>query len=250
MKQYLLIHKLRDILLIPKLRTFLINYIAQLVNQQQSYGGVSSNTSIDERNVAPSNTEKDANIKAGSSALTSKTSAETIGLAVFKEDKLVGELSGIESACYLILTNKLDTCTISIKNPLDNSSSIDLYVYKQKNTKKDINFINNSPFIDVNVYIKARVISTNKNAKELTNENIKKVEESVNKYIENEISEFLYKTSLVYDADICGVGRYAITKFYKNSDWENYNWLANYKNSIFNVTVNSEVVSSLLFTEI
>lgn len=169
---------------------------------------------------------------------------------MFKEDKLVGELSGIESACYLILTNKLDTCTISIKNPLDNSSTIDLYVYKQKNTKKYINFINNSPFIDVNVYIKARIVSTDKNAEELTNENIKKVEESVNKYLENEISEFLYKTSLIYDADICGFGRYAVTKFYKNSDWENYNWLENYQNSIFNITVNSEIVSSLLFTEI
>lgn len=149
-----------------------------------------------------------------------------------------------------MLTNKLDTCTISIKSPLDNSSTMDLYVYKQKNTKKNINFINNSPFIDVDVSIKARIVSINKNAEELTNDNIKKVEESVNKYLENEISEFLYKTSLIYDSDICGFGKYAVTKFYKNSDWEDYNWLENYKNSIFNITVNSEVVSSLLFTEI
>ncbi len=133
---------------------------------------------------------------------------------------------------------------------MNTGSSIELYVYKLKNTKNNINFINNSPFIDVNVFIKARVLSTNKNSLELTNDNIKKVEEAVNKYLENEISEFLYKTSLTYDSDICGLGRYAITKFYKNSDWENYNWLENYKNSIFNVTVNSEVVSSLLFTEI
>lgn len=93
-------------------------------------------------------------------------------------------------------------------------------------------------------------MSTNENAEELTKDNIKKVEESVNRYLENEISEFLYKTSLAYNSDICGFGRYAITQFYENSDWKNYKWLENYKNSIFNVTVNSEVVSSLLFTEI
>lgn len=233
-----------------KLKISLINYIAQHANQLQYFGGVTSNTSIDESNISSSNIEKDANVKAGSSALTSKKSSETIGLAVFNKDKLVGELSGIESACYLILTNKLDTCTISIKNPLDNTSSIDLYIYKQKNTKKKINFINNSPYINIDVSIKARILSTSKNAEELTNANIEKIEDSVNRYLQEEISDFLYKTSLTYNSDICGLGRYAVTKFYKNSDWENYNWLENYKNSVFNVTVNSKVVSSLLFTEV
>lgn len=216
----------------------------------QYFGGVSSDTSIDENSLYSSNAEKNSSVKAGSSTLSSKKSAETIGLAVFKEDKLVGELSGIETVCYLILTNKLDTCTISIQNPLDNNSTLDLYVYKQKNTKKKINFINNSPYVDIDVSVKARLISTDENAEELTNDNINKVQESANKYLEDEISKFLYKTSQTYNSDICGLGRYAITKFYKNSDWTDYNWLDNYKNSIFNVKVNSEIVSSLLFTEI
>lgn len=216
----------------------------------QYFGSVSSDTSINENSLYYSNAEKDSTVKAESSTLSSKKSAETIGLAVFKEDKLVGELSGIETACYLILTNKLDTCTISIQNPLDNNSTLDLYVYKQKNTKKKINFINNSPYVDIDVSVKARLISTDENAEELTNDNINKVQESANKYLEDEISKFLYKTSQTYNSDICGLGRYAITKFYKNSDWTDYNWLDNYKNSIFNVKVNSEIVSSLLFTEI
>lgn len=216
----------------------------------QYFGGVSSDTSIDENSLYSSNSEKASNETAGNSTLSSKKSAETIGLAVFKDDKLVGELSGIETACYLILTNKLDTCTISIQNPLDNSTTLDLYVYKQKNTKTKINFINNSPYIDINVYVKARIISTDKNSEELTEDNIDKVQESANKYLEDEISKFLYKTSQTYNSDICGLGKYAITQFYKNSDWTDYNWLDNYKNSIFNIKVNSKVVSSLLFTEI
>lgn len=220
------------------------------MNLVQYFGGVSSDTSIDENSLYSSNSEKASNETAGNSTLSSKKSAETIGLAVFKDDKLVGALSGIETACYLILTNKLDTCTISIQNPLDNSTTLDLYVYKQKNTKTKINFINNSPYIDINVYVKARIISTDKNSEELTEDNIDKVQESANKYLEDEISKFLYKTSQTYNSDICGLGKYAITQFYKNSDWIDYNWLDNYKNSIFNVKVNSKVVSSLLFTEI
>ncbi len=216
----------------------------------QYFGGVSSDTSIDENMIYSSNAEIDSNIKAGNSTLSSKKSAETIGLAVFKDDKLVGELSGIETVCYLILTNKLDNCTISIENPLKNDSTLDLYIYKQKNTKKKVNLINNSPYIDIDASIKVRILSSNKSAEELTNDNINQVKESVNKYLEDEISKFLYKTSQSYNSDICGLGKYAITKFYKNSDWTNYNWLDNYKNSIFNVKVNSSVVSSLLFLEI
>lgn len=149
-----------------------------------------------------------------------------------------------------MLTNKLNSCTISIDNPLDNSSTIDLYVYKQKNTKKKVNFINNSPYIDIDVSIKARIVSSSKNSETLNDSNIKKIEEATNRYLEEEISNFLYKTSQFYNSDICGLGRYAVNKFTENSDWEEYNWLYNYKNSIFNVKVNSEVVSSLLFTDV
>lgn len=60
----------------------------------------------------------------------------------------------------------------------------------------------------------------------------------------------MYKTSLEYDSDMLGFGRFAISKFKTNGDWENYNWKDNYKNSIFNVKVNSQVVSSLLYTEV
>lgn len=51
----------------------------------QYFGGVSSDTSIDENMIYSSNAEIDSNIKAGNSTLSSKKSAETIGLAVFKD---------------------------------------------------------------------------------------------------------------------------------------------------------------------
>lgn len=39
---------------------------------------------------------------------------EILGLSVFKDDKLVGTLSGIETVCHLILTNKLNNCIFTI----------------------------------------------------------------------------------------------------------------------------------------
>jgi hypothetical protein len=149
-----------------------------------------------------------------------------------------------------LLTNKLENFTISIVNPIDNGTTVDLYIYKKRNTKKKVYFINDSPYIDVDVSIKARIVSTNKNSEELTNENIEKLEQSVNSYLEKQISNFLYKTSLDYNSDICSLGKYGVSQFKTNSNWESYNWLENYKNSIFNVNVNCTVISSLLFTEV
>ena len=93
-------------------------------------------------------------------------------------------------------------------------------------------------------------MSTNKNSEELTNENIEKLEQSVNSYLEKQIPNFLYKTSLDYNSVICSLGKYGVSQFKTNSNWESYNWLENYKNSIFNVNVNCTVISSLLFTEV
>lgn len=36
-------------------------------------------------------------------------SVETMGLAVFNSDKLVGELTGFDSICHLIISSKLKT---------------------------------------------------------------------------------------------------------------------------------------------
>lgn len=214
-------------------------------------GGVNSDALEEEINssLGP---EKSATSKAGSSSsssATSSTQSETIGIAVFKDDKLVGELNAIETACYLMLTNKLDSCTISIKDPYKQSSSIDLYLYKQKSSKKKVYFVNGSPYVDINVYIKARITSTDKNPKKLDSEAISKIEESANKYLENNIYEFLYKTSQEYNSDICGLGRYGVSQFLTKSDLENYNWLDNYRNCIFNVNVNTDLISSFILTE-
>ena len=39
--------------------------------------------------------------------IESKNNVESMGLAVFRGDKLVGELNNIETLCHLIITNDL-----------------------------------------------------------------------------------------------------------------------------------------------
>lgn len=211
-------------------------------------GGV--NTISQESNSINSyNIEKDSDIKAGETALTKNSGAESIGLAIFKGDKLVGEASAIDVLCHLIIVNKLKSGVISIPNPFDQSSSIDLSITKQQNTKKKVQFVNNSPYITIDVSIAARVLSVSGNSKSLDDERIAKIEEGINFYLKNKITEYLYKTTDDFQSDVCGLGKYAVGQFLTIDDWSNYNWLDNYKNSFFKINVKSSLKSGALLTQ-
>ncbi len=196
-----------------------------------------------------SNIEKDSNVIAGETPISKNPSSEYLGLAIFKNDKLVGEISAIDTLCHLIIINKLESGVITIPNPLDQNSSIDLSIYKQKNTKKNVEFVNNSPYITLDIAINARILSLNNYSQNLTQENINKLQEAINLYLKDNISRYLYKTTLDFNSDVCCFGNYAICRFKTQDDLNNYNWKDNYKNSFFKVNVSSSVKSGQLLTQ-
>lgn len=90
-----------------------------------------------------SSTEKDATIKANETLINSKPNIENLGLAVFHGDKLVGELSGIETICHQIISNKLDTCTINIPNPFEDNKTISLRMRLANKTNNKVEITEN-----------------------------------------------------------------------------------------------------------
>ena len=197
-----------------------------------------------------SSVQKDANNKAGdSSTKDSSVHSEDLGLAVFKGTKLVGELNGLETACHLILTNKLQSYNLTIPDPFNNSDTIDVHIILKKPTKVNLKLVNGSPYIDVNIEITARLLSMNNESGYLTNNNISVIEETCNYYLKQQIISYLYKTSKEFESDVVGFGKYAVSKFATLEDWYSYNWLANYQNSYFNVNVNTNMKSGYLLME-
>ena len=60
---------------------------------------------------------------------------ENIGVAVFKDDILVGELNATETIAFLNMKNKVDRFLISVPDPLNYNNYIDIYVTPLKSTK-------------------------------------------------------------------------------------------------------------------
>ena len=204
-------------------------------------GSTTSNSSLSEEGSNDS-------YVASETPIDSQKNIENLGLAVFKGDKLVGELNGIECIAHLILTNELDNALISVPSPFESSNYIDLYITKSKcNTK--VKLINGTPYIKPNINLSCRIISLADDYKDLTEENIELIEEYAKNYIERFIYDYLYKTAKVFKSDITAFGKYAVSNFLTIDEWNNYNWLDNYQNSFFDVGIGVDIVSRYLLID-
>lgn len=188
--------------------------------------------------------------KANETPIEYNTSVETMGLAVFKGDKLVGELNNIETMSHLIVTNKLQNATVTIPNPFQDSSSISLNIYLSKSTKNSLKFINGTPYITCKVFVSANSLSIEKGLDLGNNETLEILNQYLSSYLRNNISAYLYKTSKDFNSDIAEFGKYALKNYPTWDDWVTSDWLNNYENAFFNVDVESNVQSGYLFTEL
>lgn len=170
---------------------------------------------------------------------------KTYGLAVFKNDSFVGELTSSQALYHLIVSGHFKGTTLNIPSPFNDVDYISLYISKAK-TKNTVKIVNGSPYIKCNVKFTARVLSSSISANYLTNENIVKIQEYANSYFKANISDYLYKTSIEYKSDIAGFGRYAVRNFSNLEDWKEYDWLNNYQNSFFDVNIDTNISSSYL----
>lgn len=208
----------------------------------------SSEESSDNSSNNNSSTEINANYTAGQHPVEDEDAIETLGIAVFNGDKLVGELTGLDSICHVIVNNELDRCTLSIPSPFENEKYVDIALTSSKSPKCSVDFKDSSPIINIDVYLIAYGLSLNENTKYNTEEALESIQNSAEIYIKDQIEHYLYKTSKDFNSDISGFGKYAMKDYLTIDDWNKSNWLENYRNSSFNVNVNLTMKSGNMFS--
>lgn len=231
------------------LSDFFINMFNQDSQSYAILGGINSKET-QSNFVTPSTYSEDESYTADQVPIIGETQIENMGLAIFKGDKLVGELTGIDSICHAIITNKLDKAVITIPSPFEELSSISLEIFQEKHSSSSIKLINNFPYIDVCSYVNARILSLSNNIDYTKKENLNKVSEYLTAYLQSSINSYLYKTSKEYKSDIDGFGKQIRKNYLTLSDFYNSDWLNNYENSFFKVNTYCTVLDSYLFTNI
>ena len=173
-----------------------------------------------------------------------------MGLAVFKKDRLVGSLTANQTLSHQLITNELDFSTINIISPFNPTETLDIYISTFKKPKIQVDISTGSPFVQINLYIAARIVSFNSyDINLLTEEKLNLIQDTVKRHLENQIYDYLNTTSREFKSDISGLGRYAVKNFISIDDWNNYNWLENYQNSTFKVNVDTSIKTGNLLTQ-
>ncbi len=97
--------------------------------------------------------QENYNVKANQTPIEGENGSENIGMAAFKHDKLIGELCALETISFLTVKNSVDRFLISIPDPDDTSSYLDIYLTAKDSTTVDIDTSTNSPYIKVKTRI-------------------------------------------------------------------------------------------------
>ena len=223
-------------------------------DSSSSSGGNSEGEGSSSSSGGKSTSEGSSSSSGGNSESSSKKDVEkdnasekikNQGLAIFKDDKLIGEISREETLCYMLVSGKLKEAVINVPSPFEDADYVSLNI-SSVHSKNKVEIKNGTPFITCNISLSARVLSSTKTSNYLSKENSLALEYATNSYLNANITDFLYKTSKELKSDFIGFGRNAVRSFKTMDDWKNYDWLNKYQNSEFNVNVNTTVKSSYL----
>ncbi len=194
--------------------------------------------------------DTEGSYKADETPIKSETGLENMGIAVFNSDRLVGELTGMESLCHLLVVNKFESATIGVPNPYDSNSVLSLYLTYAKKPKISVKLINGTPYIECNIDLIGNILSLEEDLNYSDSKVLQTIGDYTNSYLEQNISSYLYKTAKEYKSDIENFGRYVIKNYLTWDDWIESDWLYNYENAFFTVNVNTTVQNSQLYTKL
>lgn len=191
------------------------------------------------------------NLIAGNSSVTGKRGTENFGLAVFNNDVLCGELTAVESICHLLIVNELDSCIISIDNPLleDEAEKMELLIFPTKKSKINVDIKDDIPHISLKLSLDADIMTINNNI-DYEDENVLlKISDSLNKYLKTQLTNYLTKVSKEYGVDIDSFSTKALSHFSTIPEWESFDWNSKFKEAKFDVSTDVNVLSTMLITK-
>lgn len=218
-------------------------------SSSSSSGSSGETNSPQSSDGSPDATINPGDLTAGSSSVSGNRGTENIGIAVFKDDKLCGELSAVETICHLLIENSIDSCIISVDSPVSENEKVELRLTPSKNSKVKVNIENDTPNIDIDLNLSADIITLQNNENYESSEILKKISDSAQKYMKNQVNDYLNKVCKEYGVDIDKFYAKALCHFATIPEWKNFNWEEKIKNAKFNINVDVNVVSSVLITE-
>lgn len=164
---------------------------------------------------------------------------ERMGMAVFNGDKMVGAMDGEDVGYYLMSSGRFSYDFMTFPDPFSKGSYIVLNLKQSRIPQRRVDIVNGRPRVSLKVTLEADIASIQSGIDYESDTGT--IENSAAAFIKDGITRFLNKTSKDLKSDVCGFGREVKGKFATWKEWEGYNWLDKYKDSVFDVSVDLKI---------
>lgn len=189
------------------------------------------------------------NLVAGKSSIVGGRGTENLGLAIFSGDKYIGELTVWESICHSLITNSIDTCIISVEDPLVENKQLEIQLSPNKKSKITSNIENGAININIELNLIANIISLNSNINYEDTDTINKISTATQNRLNDELNKYFDKTARKYNVDIDKYYLSILKYFPYQKNFDNFNYKEKLKNANFNCNTHVNIISSLLITK-
>ena len=181
---------------------------------------------------------------AGKSSIVGGRGTENLGIAIFSGDKYIGELTVWESICHSLIINSIDTCIISVEDPLVKSKQLEIQLSPNKKSKITSNIENGAININIELNLIANIISLNSNINYEDTDTINKISTATQNRLNDELNKYFDKTARKYNVDIDKYYLSILKYFPYQKNFDDFNYKEKLKNANFNCNTHVNIISS------
>ena len=204
-------------------------------SQENTEGSTDSiNNPISISGAPSASQDEKSNNSSKESEGTPKT-ANLAGVAIFKDDKLVGEIKNEQIISHLLLLGELKKVNIDIED-IENPAKTTVIKARQREMPQiNVEIKNNKPKIDILIRLECDLITSGSEIDYTDKENKDKLSSSIKEKLNRDMHVYLSKIAKDYKADAIGFGKYYRTKVLTLPELENIHWEKIFPESEFNV---------------
>ncbi len=165
------------------------------------------------------------------------------GLAVFKQDKMVGRLNAREASIFALMTGAKNI-NIDIADPIDSRFKVLSNLKKENSSVTTVKIKDGKPVVKIALDFDINVQAIQSNTDYDSPQNAAKLNKAYKDTLQKEIRQLLKKITYEYKSDIFGFGEMAKRNFLTIKDWEKAKWTDVFPETKYQVTLNSEVINN------
>ncbi|MCL6590435.1 MAG: Ger(x)C family spore germination protein [Firmicutes bacterium] len=180
--------------------------------------------------------------KQGPSGATGASSAKIKGVrlagtAVFKRDRMVGQLDNYESQAFLLLTGEFREALLTLADPRKKDYNISLRLSQAAPPRIKYLRRKTQDLFKINLKLEADLTSI-QNGINYTKPRMQEyLERHIAHIIKERLEKVIKKTQEEYRSDIFGFGKKVRLTFLTSQDWEKYHWPERFSQAGFQVSV-------------